>query len=345
MPLRVAKRVVLLDRISLDMGHLAMAIHGAAIGDPNFVQRSADIISISLGGTPSRAVMEALRVAAERGTIVVAAAGNYVGPVVFPAGYSEAIAVAASNIQSRAWRNTSGGTSVEIAAPGETVWVATQKRYGDDVYTCVQTASGTSYAAAAVAGVAALWLSYHDDKMSQITDRAGVFRKLIGETARRPAGWNSRLHGPGIIDATAILERPPLDVAPERQEGAVCDDFAALSDLMGTQRPLAPVELLFGSGVPAPEACRTVGHLADEVAFLSVTDGQISGSMARFRSRPEEKHAIRALRQTVLARPLSPTLRKQLMSLQPQDDDSSSHIRIHGSVDEGTGARRRSGAR
>ena len=137
------------------MGDLALAIHAAAIGDPNFVRRPADVISLSLGGGPSRSVLDALRVAEARGVIVLAAAGNRVplGAVVFPARYEEAIAVAASNVRSEPWEGTSGGDAVVITAPGESVWVATRKQRGNRIYDCVQTATGTSYAVAITAGV------------------------------------------------------------------------------------------------------------------------------------------------------------------------------------------------
>ncbi|HYI85093.1 MAG TPA: S8 family serine peptidase [Acetobacteraceae bacterium] len=60
----------------------------------------ADIINLSLGGNqPSQIEQDAVRAAAEAGTICVAAAGNQFGqPLMFPAGYQETVAVSALGV-------------------------------------------------------------------------------------------------------------------------------------------------------------------------------------------------------------------------------------------------------
>jgi subtilisin family serine protease len=77
----------------LDMGNLAEAIGHAAGPDRSLVKRRADVISISLGGAPSRALREAVRRARLANVIVLAAAGNQVRTVVWPARYADVIAV------------------------------------------------------------------------------------------------------------------------------------------------------------------------------------------------------------------------------------------------------------
>ena len=77
------------------------------------------MISISLGGPlPSPALRHAVRRATDAGTIVLAAAGNQVRVVVFPAAFEETIAVAASTFTDEEWSGSSRGDAVDITAPG-----------------------------------------------------------------------------------------------------------------------------------------------------------------------------------------------------------------------------------
>ena len=76
---------------------------------------------MSLGGTPSRAMQRAIRQAIQSDMIVLAAAGNCVGLVVYPARYDEVIAVAGSNVNDGTWPGSCHGQAVDITAPGEKV--------------------------------------------------------------------------------------------------------------------------------------------------------------------------------------------------------------------------------
>ena len=189
MPLKVAHRVVLFDRIDLDMASLASAIHAASIGDPNYVAQKAQVISISLGGAPSRSVQEAVATARAQNVIVIAAAGNQVPrlffgrgrrEVVWPARYPEVSAIAASNASEKPWEGTSEGSKVSVSAPGQSVWVASQNRSDGVSYDCVQMSTGTSYATATTAGIAALWLSYRAKDLAalKLEDVPAAFDRL-----------------------------------------------------------------------------------------------------------------------------------------------------------------------
>ena len=107
------------------MSGLTKAVHHAAA-------RGAHVISISLGGAvPSIALHNAMRDAEEQGVIVLCAAGNQVGFVVFPAAFDEVIAVAASTMDDQHWAGSCRGPAVDITAPGSSVWRArTERRCG-----------------------------------------------------------------------------------------------------------------------------------------------------------------------------------------------------------------------
>lgn len=179
---------------------------------------SADVISMSLGGTPSRSVRKAIAKAVDADMIVVAAAGNCVGLVVWPAQYDDVIAVGGTNIQDKKWKGSSSGGAVAISAPAELVWRAERKSTADPPAQ-VSGGQGTSFATALTAGVAALWLAHFGRLAVRAQARARnvrvqeLFRAALRQTARRPADWNSGKLGAGIVDAAALLALPLAQIA------------------------------------------------------------------------------------------------------------------------------------
>jgi thermitase len=115
------------------------------------VNNGAEVINMSLGGSSASSTLEdAINYAWSRGVVVVAAAGNYGNTApLYPAYYTNCIAVAATNaIDAKpSWSNY--GDWVDVAAPGNCIY-ATLK---DNSYGYK---SGTSMASPHVAGLAAL---------------------------------------------------------------------------------------------------------------------------------------------------------------------------------------------
>jgi len=177
-----------------------------------------DVITMSLGGPPSLAVQAAVRDAVAKGVIVLAAAGNCVRIVVYPARYDAVIAVAGVNVADRPWRGSSRGRAVDISAPAELVWRAQRNRVEDPTAT-VSGGQGTSFAVALTAGVAALWLAHHGrDRVRAEANRRGVtvqtlFKTALQATARQPALWDADDFGRGIVDADQLLGLP-LNLIP-----------------------------------------------------------------------------------------------------------------------------------
>ncbi len=127
------------------------------------MNRGAHVISMSLGGPLGSGLLNSLvRHALDQGIIVVSAAGNNAPTVVFPARIPGVIACAASNALGAPWRFSGMGAEVAITAPGELVWHDWARIDGNGKPVDDQTnGNGTSFATANVAGLAALWLSYH----------------------------------------------------------------------------------------------------------------------------------------------------------------------------------------
>ena len=189
------------------------------------VKVNADIITMSLGGIYSRSIAAAVRVAVDAGLIVMAAAGNCVHFVVYPASDDRVIGVAGVDANDRPWKGTSAGPSVTISAPAENVYVARRTPTDGGVGT-VSGGQGTSYAVATTAGVAALWIAHFGRaKIRAEAKRRGLsvqelFRLAITATARRPVRWNSWLYGAGILDAEALL-RLSLTKTPNTSEAPI----------------------------------------------------------------------------------------------------------------------------
>jgi thermitase len=149
----------------------------------------AKVINMSLGGSSkSRTLENAVNYAWNKGMVVVAAAGNSANPSkTYPAAYSNAIAVAATNHKDqKASFSSYGAKWVDVAAPGENIWstfpnhpYAIGKSLGYDY------GSGTSMATPHVAGVAALVWSTGNWNTAQ------AVRSRVEQTAQPIPGTGS----------------------------------------------------------------------------------------------------------------------------------------------------------
>jgi hypothetical protein len=201
MPIRAITSVVQVTQVSV-----ARAIDWA-------VDHGAHVITMSLGGLPSFSLHRALRRAVAANVVVLAAAGNCVRFVVWPARYDECVAVAGTNSSDRPWRGTCRGAAVDISAPAQNVLRASVDSGPGGSAT--GQGQGTSYAVALTAGVAALWLAHHGrDNLLAAARSHGetlqqMFLRLVRATARRPAGWDDSEMGAGVVDARALLDADP----------------------------------------------------------------------------------------------------------------------------------------
>lgn len=189
----------------------------------------ANVITMSLGGVPSRAVHRAIGDAIAEGMVVVAAAGNCVGIVVWPARYPEVISVAGSNILGTGWKGSSRGEKVDIAAPAQHVWHAHRTKVEDGT-DGIFPGQGTSFATAMVAGVAALWLDHHGmAELAAFARQNGrtvqdLFRAALRRSANAKPLWPQHSFGPGVIDARACLDIELSELLfeePQRDVGEV----------------------------------------------------------------------------------------------------------------------------
>jgi serine protease len=192
------------------------SVAGIAEGIRWAADHGARVINMSLGGPfYSQVLAKAVRYAADRGVVVVCAAGNDGrGKVSYPAANSGALAVAATQFDETTTFYSNWGKEVFVAAPGGNTRLD-QNNDGvpDGVLQNTVTPGnidkhdyllfmGTSMASPHVAGVAALLLS------AGARDPAEV-KRLIEQTAHRPAAYRGKHdphYGAGIVDASAALD-------------------------------------------------------------------------------------------------------------------------------------------
>lgn len=190
------------------------------------------IITMSLGGIVEGADLKrAIGRAVKAGMIVLAAAGNCVPIVVYPAWDRNVIAVAGVNSKDKKWKGSSHGSKVDVSAPAENVYIARRNKPNDADKSLVEPGQGTSFAVAMTAGAAALWLARHgvqavrDEAARRGTTVHELFRAAVRKSARKPPGWPASSMGTGIVDALALLNLslaaiPAVTAALEANPGA-----------------------------------------------------------------------------------------------------------------------------
>ena len=246
-----------------------------------------DVITISMGGVLYPPALQAIiKRAVDDGVIVMAAAGQFVGLVVWPARFPECLGVGGSARHHKPWLLSSVGREVDISAPAKDVWVAATRNAGVDPYHIAQH-DGTSFAVALTAGVAALWLAHHGGR-DKVAEAVGgpkhvqaAFRALVRRTCTKPAGWDADNRGPGIVDAEALLKASPAS-------------WRDAADKPHSPRTTAPGRALDAAAAMAPEGMAP-GDANAQVAALF--DGD-KDKLARFGDevtyRLAEHAAVRA---------------------------------------------------
>lgn len=265
----------------------------------------AHVISMSLGGPLySAAFKAAIDYAIGKGVIVMAAAGNVWPLVVYPARFDAVIAVAACNCQSRPWSKSAHGDTVDITAPGESVWRAQAVADGGGIAYAVAPSSGTSYAVATLAGACATWLAFHGRDALIARYGAGrlsaVFKQVLTSQGRRvPQGWDSDNYGAGILDLRALLAAPlpPVGKAAKASPAPADAASAVVARIGGYFPPAqrARVEREVGALLPAPATGRAKSRgdasVAAEFAFHVATNAKLRAQLIDRAKAPAAKSA------------------------------------------------------
>ena len=261
------------------------------------------VISMSLGGpVKARALESALDYAISKGVIVIAAAGNHYPWTIYPAGYRNVIALAATDCESKPWSGSTNGEQVDLCAPGDSVWRAHAFLKNKALTFDVAPSSGSSYATALTAGAAAAWLAFWGREF--LIKRYGpariqeVFSSLLKNNGCNvPSNWNSARYGKGILDMRKLLATPlppALKAAKTKQtkaaKAAQPDIAHYFPDIKATRVDTEIAKLV---GVKrAPKAKGAAGGLdLEELAFQVATNAQLRHALHKRMSGPVAKAA------------------------------------------------------
>ncbi len=181
-------------------GYLSDVIEGIQWAIANGMQ----VINLSLGTSSDiQSFHDAITAAKNAGIVVVAAAGNSGGAVSYPAAYSEAIAVSATDKTNTIASWSSRGPEIDLAAPG----VGIYSTYKGQTY---KTLSGTSMAAPHVAGSAALVLTQpvgtYDANLNGQWDPSEVQQKLQDKAVDLGDLGFDNLYGWGLVNAYNAIQ-------------------------------------------------------------------------------------------------------------------------------------------
>ena len=217
------------------MGATGTGSHsGIAAAVDYAVDHGADIINLSLGSESSSTTLaNAVSRAEAAGALVVAAAGNVgVTTVFYPAGYAEAVGVAASQQNDTRYSWSNYGPWVELAAPGCNAAPDLEPSDGTLGYAHF---CGTSSAAPFVAGVAGLLLAAEPG-----TDVAALRAALATSAVAAPYVSAGRVDADGAHAALGVVEPEPADPEPAQPEPVGPGAPGGVDDPAAPDEPLAP---------------------------------------------------------------------------------------------------------
>ena len=313
-----------------NMGRMARIIRDIAERDD---AGRPKLISLAMGGPPSYRLWKAVKKAEQNGVLIVAAAGNHVKTVVWPARFESTIAVAANDVHCQPWEGTSRGNAVDITAPGHSVWRAYVEGNPNNPENIIAMSSGTTLATGNTSGAAALWLAYHHNtpKLAELQADGQVtatFRAALAASAWRPGSteqpagakcepiaWDSGKYGPGILDVAKLLEYP-LDpsAVTRRLEPEQLELFKGLFD-DGTERAAILREYLRLFNRTSPAQLAEVAQFETELMHhyaLNENVAQALDALAAGQGSPDAEWLAAQARRALLQQELSTQLRTAL---------------------------------
>ncbi|MFL6822763.1 MAG: S8 family serine peptidase, partial [Xanthobacteraceae bacterium] len=181
------------------------------------VRQGARIINMSFAGPKDPSLERVLKLAYDKGIVLIAAAGNAgpKSPPLYPGADPNVIAVTATDADDKLFTGANRGKYISVAAPGVDILVPAPE--GD-----YQITTGTSVAAAEVSGIVALLL----ERNPKLTP-AEIRRILTMSAKRLGPGERDDNFGSGLIDPlqalqladprTATTTPPPAPMRPIRQ--------------------------------------------------------------------------------------------------------------------------------
>lgn len=171
------------------------------------IANDLDILNLSITSDENEpAIANALKVAYDKGMLLVGAAGNKgvaeTSTVTYPAKYEQVIAVGAVTEKNTKLLESSVGSEVEFTAPGEKIFSTYPMEWDfmDDKADGYSTLTGTSMAAPHVTGLLALY----KERFPTLTNKE-LRTLLVGTVTDLGTAGRDRLYGHGLVTYKKVL--------------------------------------------------------------------------------------------------------------------------------------------
>lgn len=292
----------------------------------------AQVLSMSMGGLTSQALVDAVNLAYDNGVVMVTAAGNNFtitpSSIVFPARYNRVLAACGVMGDGRAYSGLSFGTMQGNYGPQSKMATALGAYTPNVPWAEIDCAkivdmdgSGTSAATPQIAAAAALWLAEHWDVVKNYSQpwmrieavRFALFSAAAKSTAQMGAAQTLQKIGQGVVRADAALAVMPRAENQLQKLPPAKYSWGWLDLIIGggnSVAPLSPVELqrrkMFGL-----ELTQMAQRVASVDEAIADPDGDPAGISAAARNRYLEaaldegkpSKPLRAFLESTLGRP------------------------------------------
>ncbi|MCX5516730.1 peptidase S8 [Kaistia algarum] len=198
------------------------------------IRQGAHVLSMSMGGLTSAALVDAINLAYDSGMVMVTAAGNnYAGSpmprsIVYPARYRRVLAACGVMADGRAYAELAAGTMQGSYGPDSKMQTALGAFTPNVPWAMIDCGkavdmdgAGTSSATPQIAAAMALWLAEHRQALAQYPEawmrveaaRRALFTSAAKSTAAMNAAETLQKIGQGVMKAAAALQQQPVAVA------------------------------------------------------------------------------------------------------------------------------------
>ncbi|MGV8986165.1 MAG: S8 family serine peptidase [Cypionkella sp.] len=251
-------------------------------------RNKADVLSMSMGGLTSAALVDAVNLAYDSGMVIVTAAGNnYAGnqatprSVVFPARYRRVLAACGVMANGQSYSGLASGTMQGSFGPSSKMDTAIGAFTPNVAWAAIgcgnvvnMDGSGTSAATPQVAAAAALWLAHHRDAVMAYPEpwmrveavRHALFNAAAKSTDRMSPSETFEKIGNGVLKADQALAMQPVDKS-------------MLKRLAPAQASFGWIDILFGGGVSVAAPTARDRMLALELTQMAQRKGEVDAAI------------------------------------------------------------------